>query len=204
MIRHRSLAVQILLLLTIGCGGAEKDADTAVTVRLPPAEGAAAGAQEGLSRPGSLGVNRASDPHANLDSAPADPVRSSRYTSLDPASCDLLEGNASKNLSHRRCAGPAGYALETMQGDARQELAIISPDGSRSELNLPAPVAGATFGKLAEWRGPRSGQLRALIVRVSNASEPRGPRDLGNLIVARLMRPACVVAVVPPGARQNE
>ena len=205
MIKQRSLAWQILSLLIVGgCGGTEKDAGNAVTVKLPGVKDAAAGPKDRMRR-SDLPAVASDESKSMLKSVEADPLQSSRYTSLEPASCNLLEGNASKDASERhRCAGPAGYALEAMQSDVRQDLAIISPDGSRSELNLPKLVTNATFGKTAEWRGPPSGQPRALIVRINDATNKQGPKKPSNLIVARLATPACVVAVIPRGPRQNE
>jgi hypothetical protein len=143
-----------------------------------------------------------------LSSAQPRTPGSSRYTSLEPASCELLDKNAEEGGSwRRRCAGSAGYALETSESDLRQDIVIIAPDGRRSELNLSSLVAKGAFnslGKLAEWRGLTPGQPRALIVRLGVAADREARRpDVSNLVVARLAAPTCVVAVVPRGPGQN-
>ena len=137
------------------------------------------------------------------------PSGSSRYVSLEPSSCKLIEENVEEGgYWRRRCAGLAGYELETSESDLRQDVVIVAPDGRRSELNLSSLVAKGAFnslGKMAEWRGQDPGKPRALIVRVSVPADPGvGRRGRSDLVVARLAPPACVVAVVPQGPGQND
>jgi len=116
--------------------------------------------------------------------APVPPESS--YTSIDPASCTAVGDG-----SGRHCPGSAGYAIET----GARSLAIIAPDGHRSDLDLSKTVKGSRtkFGSKAEWRGAVPGHPTVLIVRIN--------RDLA---VARLEYPACFVALVKPQAGQNE
>ena len=123
----------------------------------------------------------------NLPPAGAPLSPESDYTSLKAPSCKPVEGD-----STQRCDGVAGYALETNG----RSLAVIAPDGRRSEIDLSKLAAKATsyrLGEKAEWRSPAPGHPTALIVRVN--------RDLA---VARIEYPACPVAVVAPQPGQNE
>ena len=126
--------------------------------------------------------------------------KGSRYTSLEPAACTIIQEEAKPGLALRRCPGIGGFALET--GDARPtgHFAIVGPDGKRSELNLSGMAPSGSLGKLAEWRAQGKGEPRALIVRVSLP----GKRAVSSLIVAKLDSSPCIVAVIPRGPRQNE
>ncbi|HEY0164112.1 MAG TPA: hypothetical protein VGB39_01935 [Sphingomicrobium sp.] len=130
-----------------------------------------------------------------------------RYTSIDPASCRLIEQNVDEGgYSRHACDGPSGYKLEISESDLRQDIVVIAPGGGRTELQLSSIVAKGAFnslGKTAEWRGSGA-KPSALIVRLNVARGPEPTRpDISNLVVARLSRPTCVVAVVPPGPDQN-
>jgi len=95
-------------------------------------------------------------------------TKRSRYTSLDPTSCQIV-GTAPAARPSRRCEGVAGYALEAADIGAERHLAIVTPNGDRSELDLPY-IADRSFGKVAEWRAQDSTSApRALIVRVSSS-----------------------------------
>lgn len=133
----------------------------------------------------------------------------SRFTSIDSAKCKLLEQNIEEGgWSRRLCDGPAGYKLELTDSDLRQDIIVIPPSGKRSELGLTEIVANGAFnslGKTAEWRGADPSSPDALIVRLGVTADPEGKKpDVSNLIVARLKPSACIVAVVPPSAGQNE
>lgn len=153
------------------------------------------------------GEAAAIEPARHQPPAQPAPTDSGRYTSLDPSACRLIEQNAAEaGYSRDACAGVGGYRIEVVEGDLRQDVTVIAPDGRRSELQLSSIVAKGAFnalGKTAEWRGPAD-KPAALIVRlnVSPGVEPARP-DVSNLVVARLAAPACVVAVVPPGPDQN-
>lgn len=148
------------------------------------------------------GENSPSANEAPLDSR-------SRYTSIGESQCRLIEENLEEGFYwRRRCPGHAGYALERSEGDGRQDLVVISPDGSRSQLRLSTIVAKGAFnilGDTAEWRGRNPAEPEALIVRmdVTRVPEPDKP-DISNLVVVRLTEPVCAVAIVPPAPSQNE
>jgi len=223
MIELRALAWAIPgALLLVACGGAESPADNTaterraavktVTAKLPPAQAPAELPQENRSlEPPPPAQPLAQQTAQPATQPPAEPrsLGGSRYTSLEPASCQLLEASTEQgSVPRRRCAGASGYALETREVDGRQEIALIAPDGSRSELDLTNAIgngASASLGKVAEWRAPAPGKPRALIVRVNvdAGTEARYPRN-SNLAGVRLDAEPCVVSVVPRGPGQNE
>jgi hypothetical protein len=211
MIAWRALAWELpCLLLLTACGGADTPEDDTATVKLPRAKVAAERPREAPRSEELPGTELAAEGlPESMGSAQPHTLGSSHYTSLEPASCKLLEENAEEGgYWRRRCAGSAGYALETSESDLRQDIVIIAADGRRSKLNLSTLVARGAFnslGKTAEWRGLAPGQPRALIVRLGVAADPEARRpDISNLVVVRLDGPICVVAVVPRGPGQNE
>lgn len=196
-----------LFLVASGCGPGQTPADDTATAKLPPVETGtiAKGDIATAVRPGTDAASPANDSAGALRAS----TGSSRYVSLEPTSCKLLEENIDEGgYWRRRCSAPAGYALETSESDLRQDIVVIAPDGRRSELNLSSVVARGAFnslGNVAEWRGPALGKPRALIVRLSVAADADvGRSERSDLVVARLAPPACVVAVVPRGPGQNE
>jgi hypothetical protein len=209
------LSTILPLLMLAACGGPAAEPDDAVTAKLPPAatspQATALGPfpSPGLA-PSPAGNNAAQE--AAQETPPAEPgaaesltVASSRYTSLDAASCTPLDDGASDIAAERRrCPGPTNYALETSDSGRQQDLAIIAPGGRRAELNLAKLAANARLGKTAEWRRDASGRPRALIVRVDAAQNPGAGAKVSNLVVTRLNPPSCIVAVIPQGPRQNE
>ena len=142
--------------------------------------------------------------------SPASAVREPiGYSSLKAEDCRLIEENKEEgSYSRHLCTGLASYSLETSESDLRQDIIVIAPDGSRSELGLSGKVAKGAFnslGERAEWRGSDASKPTALIVRlgVAKGAEPQQP-DTSNLVVVKLAAPACVVAVIPPGPTQND
>jgi hypothetical protein len=139
--------------------------------------------------------------HGNLASlAELNDRKRSRYTSLEPASCAIVKGTLPNVGSTRRCEGVGGYALEMADVGPQQYLAILTPSGERSDLELPYKAPDHSLGRLAEWRARVTGAPRAVIVRVSVA----GNAATSSLIVAKLGTEPCIVAVIPRGLKQNE
>ena len=202
------LAILSLVLLA-SCGRAAGDADDTVTAKLPretavagPSETSPASAEPVPDEAAPASAQAPDSSQATVQPAELPTSGRSRYTSLEPASCKVLEEGAERaGSSRRRCEGFAGYALETSEADPRQSLAIVAPDGERSELDLSGIATNGTLGKLAEWRRGAAGRPRAVIVRVSDAA--RKP-VVSSLIVAKLDSPACIVAVIDRGPGQNE
>jgi hypothetical protein len=209
MIERRAIGwVGLILLLVSGCNERPPAADDTATAKLPPPQASGKRHKASLDQAARPAAEAADEGAGEVPPA-VQPEQSSRYTSLDPASCEVLEENAEEGgYWRRRCAGAAGYALETSDSDLRQDITIITPDGRRSALDLSSLVAKGAFnslGKTAEWRGGGPRDPRALIVRLNVAADPEGKRPtISNLVVARLDKPSCVVAVIPRGPRQNE
>lgn len=200
------LAAAILAILSLAsCSGGEKELGQQVTVKLPSV-GAASPSSMQSPQPAKLSASDAR-PQAQLaaaTSAQAEGQGSSRYSSLEPTSCELVGGTEQERaFARRRCAGAAGYALERSESDPLHDLAIVSPGGARSELDLAKLVHGGDLGQTAEWRGQAPGQPRALIMRVSaEDKDPLGPAT-SDLVVVKLGGAPCVVAIVPQGPAQN-
>ena len=197
------------LLMLAACGGPENQQEEAVTAKLPPAASATRSPQAASPAPpvepavtdiGPLRLEVPTPAAAPSSKSPPD-NSSSDYTSLGPASCERLAGDAeSASAVRQRCAGSRDYAIEFSDGGARPDLAIITPDGQRQPLGLASLGSGVRLGKTAEWRRDSTGRPRALIVRIDSA----GTSKASDLVVTRLASPACVVAVIPRGPRQNE
>ncbi len=137
------------------------------------------------------------------------PVRSSEFTTLDPATCRIIEDNRDEGpYWRRRCRGGRGYSVEWTESDLRQGLELISDGGERTNLRLSELVADGAFNRLGpriEWRGVIASKPDMLVVRlfVADGAEPAKP-DRSLLAVARLQPRPCVVAIVQPGRQQSD
>ena len=59
------------------------------------------------------------------------------YTELDDKSCEKLEPDAENGVLYLgRCEGAGGYALHIKEGDLRQTVDVITPEGEVNELQL--------------------------------------------------------------------
>jgi hypothetical protein len=131
---------------------------------------------------------------------------SSVYTSLAEADCRVIEVDEESESSVSRCPGAAGYALKVLEGDLRQSIDVITPDGKEHPLNYWSVVSGgfSTVGPRAEWR-MRGGRPIALIVRVNASENPEdATRITSYLAVARIAPgPVCVTDRIAPTAEAN-
>lgn len=131
------------------------------------------------------------------------------YTTLDPDACTLVEANPDEGWSTQRCPGTAGYHLLVQEGDLRQSVDVVAPDGSVFPLDYWSVITPSfsALGPRAEWRVEGTGrQARpvALIVRV-NAQTGEDPyRSTSYLAVARVSASgACVTDRIVPSADAN-
>lgn len=137
------------------------------------------------------------------------PARVSVFTKLSMETCRILEENEEEGPYWlRRCPGHAKWQLDWSDSDLRQGLTLVSPDGREAELSLSDQVANGAFnslGETIEWRGDSAANPDALIARmnVANGVEPRLP-DISRLVVVRLGKSPCLIAVVEPGPNQNQ
>ena len=131
--------------------------------------------------------------------------RSSQFTKLTESTCKLVETIEETGDWVRSCQGVGGHAVEWSSGDLRENL-VVSKDGRKSSLEIPALVANGAFdrlGETVEWRGPGGSEPDVLVVRVHVAG-PDGRDDSGRLAIARLSPSPCLVAIVPPGPEQSD
>lgn len=138
--------------------------------------------------------------------SPADGTGSapSRYSSL--RGCELTRSEQEGvSYSVRRCTGLGSYALEVVDADGREDLAVLRGT-DRRQLGLPGLIdAGfGTLGTRAEWRLPANRtEPLALIVRYAVADLPAEPDQTTSFLVVVGLERRCVVGKVEPGADQN-
>jgi opacity protein-like surface antigen len=135
------------------------------------------------------------------------------YTNLDVKSCKTLEiDNSGSGGSVQQCPGVAGYKLRVLEGDLRQTVVVIRPNGSKNNLDLWTLVGGGGFssvGAKAEWRmKQQNGKPTpvALIIRfnVSTASGDSS-KVTSYLTVAKITpQQICLTDSVNPSPNANE
>lgn len=151
----------------------------------------------------------ATEPAVAATPAPdtAAPGRQHQYTSI--ANCRIVkEERAEMPYIERECAGPGAFTLRISDSDARQRITLIGPSSEPIDLPLNRIGGGgfSSFGQTAEWRGPAGAPFApdSLIVRFDVAEQPNPAPETSYLLVARLGRDPCLVAIVPPGPDQND
>lgn len=131
---------------------------------------------------------------------------SSVYTSLTQADCRVIEVDEESEGSVSRCPGVAGHALKVLEGDLRQSIDVVTPDGKEHPLNYWTVITGnfSYLGPRAEWR-MRGDRPVALIVRVNASEDPENAeRSTSYLAVAKLTaREICVTDRIGPVADAN-
>lgn len=134
------------------------------------------------------------------------------YTDLTAEKCKTLESNPDEGGSYRGvCAGAGGYKLEVLEGDLRQSINVIAPDGEKFELDFWTKVSGgfSSVGEKAEWRVTKTGKTVkpvALIVRYNVSEKPEKPEQTTSyLVVTKITgKTACITDVVKPSAEANK
>lgn len=139
-------------------------------------------------------------------------AQTSVYTDLADNKCKTIESNAEEGGSYRgECKGIGGFKLEVLEGDLRQSINVIFPNGKKSELDLWVNVSSmfSSVGSKAEWRVKGKGKSAkpyALIVRF-NASEDASKPEVTTsyLVVTKIAKDsACVTDVIKPSSDQNK
>ena len=159
---------------------------------------------------GDAAVNDVAATNVVPDASPVTmPGATSRFTSVAEEDCRTVEETSEEGgFWRRRCPGVGDYAVETTEGDLRQNLALIGSDGARDSLDLGTLGSGfSEIGGTLEWRGPagepfrpRTLTLRFNLYRGMEAQE----RPTSYLAVARLEGGApCIVARIAPGPQQS-
>ena len=130
---------------------------------------------------------------------------SSAYTSLEPKQCRTIQ---SANSDYEgRCRGVAGYALLVSEGDLRQNITVVTPQGTKHSLDLWDVISGgfSSVGPKAEWRMAKQTPV-ALIVRYNASEDPAQPNKLTSYLAVTKITPSeiCVTDKISPGPTANE
>lgn len=134
------------------------------------------------------------------------------YTDLADDKCKTLELNADEGGDYRgECDGVGGFKLEVIEGDLRQTINVIFPNGKKSELDLTSNVSSAfsAVGDKAEWRVTGKGKNvkpYALIIRYNANENPEKPEERTSyLVVTKITEDsACITDVIKPTSDQNK
>lgn len=135
----------------------------------------------------------------------------SMYTSLNEPECRVTEHHEGEGEFYKaRCPGVGGYELDFLEGDLRQTLTVIDPDGKEYPLTF-WNVSGAFsyLGKLAEWRVTKvNGKTKpiAMIVRFNASEDPEHTEKVTSYLVVSKITDSeiCVTDVVDPIPNANE
>ena len=134
------------------------------------------------------------------------------YTSLGEKQCRTIKSaEAGDDGYEARCRGTAGYSLLLSEGDLRQNITVITPQGKQHSLDLWSVVSGgfSSVGPKAEWRvaSPNGKPVPvALIIRYNASEDPESPNKLTSyLAVAKItLTSICVTEKISPGPKANE
>lgn len=134
------------------------------------------------------------------------------YTDLTAEKCKTIESEAEGAGWYRgECPGVGGYKLELLEGDIRQTINVIAPNGNKSELNFWSDVSSAfsAVGEKAEWRVPKNAKnVRpyALIIRYNTNEDPEVPEKITSRLIVSKITPtsACITDIVEPIKNANE
>ncbi len=129
----------------------------------------------------------------------------SAYTSLEQKQCRTLKSTNSDYEG--RCRGVAGYILLVSEGDLRQNVTVVTPQGTKHSLDLWDVISGgfSSVGPKAEWRMAKQTPV-ALIVRYNASEDPAQPNKLTSyLAVAKITATeVCVTDKISPSATAND
>ena len=134
------------------------------------------------------------------------------YTPIGEKQCRTLKSaEAGDDGFEARCRGTAGYSLLLSEGDLRQNITVITPQGKRHSLDLWSVVSGgfSNVGPKAEWRlAMQSGKLIpvALVVRYNASEDPEKPDKQTSYLAVAKITPAeiCVTEKIFSGPKANE
>ncbi len=128
------------------------------------------------------------------------------YTDLDAEKCKTLELQEDEGGWYKgECKGVGGYKLHVMEGDLRQTINVIAPNGEEHKLRLGEHFSAfSAVGPRAEWR-VKAKKPYALIFRFNVSENPEDPSEnTSYLIVAKITdNLACVTDVIKPSKTQN-
>lgn len=134
------------------------------------------------------------------------------YTDLNEKSCKMLEETSDEGgSSKQQCPGVAGYKLFILEGDLRQSITVVKPDGSEHQLDLWSNVGSGGFshvGPKAEWRVKKiKGKLVpfALIVRYEVSEDSANPNKTTSYLTVTKITPQkiCLIDSISPKPNAN-
>ncbi len=133
------------------------------------------------------------------------------YTDLTSEKCTTIESNPNEGGSYiGECKGIDGYKLEVIEGDIRQSINVIFPNGKKAELDFRSKVSSAfsSVGEKAEWRvlkNDKGEKNYGLIIRYNASENPEKPeQNTSYLVVTKITKDtACITDVVKPSKDQN-
>lgn len=135
------------------------------------------------------------------------------YTPLEARQCRTIKSAGSEEGEDYagRCRGVAGYTLIVTEGDLRQNITVVTPQGAKHSLDLWEVVSGgfSSVGPKAEWRmATQKGKSApvALIVRYNANEDPEKPNKITSYLTVTKITPAeiCVTDKIQPGPKSNE
>ena len=133
------------------------------------------------------------------------------YTDLAAEKCKTIESNPDEGGSYiGECKGVGGFKLEVVEGDIRQTINVIFPNGKKSELDFWSKVSSAfsSVGEKAEWRvldGGKDEKSYGLIIRYNASENSEKPeKTTSYLVVTKITKDAaCITDIVKPSKDQN-
>ena len=132
------------------------------------------------------------------------------YTSLDKKQCRVLKSSGPGDYA-ARCHGVGGYSLIVGEGDLRQNITVVTPQGVEHSLELWSVVSSgfSTVGPKIEWRtASQNGKPVpvGLIVRYNASEDPDYPNKLVSYLAVIKITPneICVVERISSGPNANE
>jgi hypothetical protein len=134
------------------------------------------------------------------------------YTPIGEKQCRTLKSaEAGDDGFEARCRGVAGYSLILSEGDLRQNLTVVTPQGGEHSLELWSVVSGgfSSVGPTVEWRVAMQNKKQspiALIIRYNANEDAEKPDKLiSYLAVAKITATeVCVTDKISPGPKANE
>ena len=132
------------------------------------------------------------------------------YTPIGDKQCRVIKSaEAGDDGYEARCRGTAGYTLRLSEGDLRQNITVITPQGAKHSLDLWSVVSGgfSSVGPKAEWRMTSPGNKPvALILRYNASEDPDKPDKRTSYLAVTKITPAeiCVTEKISPGPTANE
>jgi len=130
------------------------------------------------------------------------------YTPIGDKQCRVIKSaEAGDDGYEARCRGTAGYTLLLSEGDLRQNITVITPQGAKHSLDLWSVISGgfSSVGPKAEWRIAKSVPV-ALILRYNASEDPEKPDKQTSYLAVTKITPTeiCVVEKISPGPTANE